>query len=353
MVMNMNAFPSLLPSVLGLQFLLCFLLAVLVLGNHDDIDLQSEEESCRAPTLAVHKIGGFPVSTIVVVDDFLGEQTTRQAYEQIQQRRDWRPVIPDHQEAFTTQYNNNEDQQYPPYFIPPFPSQAGFPGIRTDLSEAYQMALREKLKVLNLEDLFSDVLGKSKIRPDKAALTYDWSEDSFFGNICFHPDHLGHLQRAPHVDEGFVVPPGGINREYVHLAIVHYISPDWTGTGGTSFVEEIVSGSNRFRPSDCRTLKNNATGLERGSREYNSKLSCYCTKKCVETPEWLDQIPNGYFAGSSTKQFHVLLDVPYKFDRVVIYSTKQLHTASLGEDATSKLHCNPSKGRLTANVFMV
>jgi Family of unknown function (DUF6445) len=98
-------------------------------------------------------------------------------------------------------------------------------------------------------------------------------------------------------------------------------------------------------------LKNNDTGLERGSKEYDAKISCYCTKKCDETPEWLEQIPNVYFAGS-TKQFQVLLDVPYKFDCVVIYSTKQLHTVSLGGDATSKLYCNATKGQLTANVFI-
>jgi len=83
----MNAFRSL-PLVL---WFISFLLAVL--GDGD------ASESCKAPS--VHKIGVFPVSTIVVVDDFLGtDRTTRQAHEEIKQRRDRRPVIPDHQGAF-------------------------------------------------------------------------------------------------------------------------------------------------------------------------------------------------------------------------------------------------------------
>ena len=179
-------------------------------------------------------------------------------------------------------------------------------------------------------------------------------------------------QRAPHVDNGFVKP----TNHPITVAMVHYLSlSPATPFGGTAFYMETASQASRFRPSDCRNLHQHLTkneGLIANSRAYRQRQGCYCETttttsesssdsgdrlaNCLEADDTTATVPPGYYANNTTDStsndlFELLLHIPYAFDRVVIYSGKQLHTAHVPEP--SVLSCDPQKGRVTANLFLV
>ena len=182
-------------------------------------------------------------------------------------------------------------------------------------------------------------------------------------------------QRAPHVDNGFVKP----TNQPITVAMVHYLSlSPATSFGGTAFYMETASQASRFRPSDCRNLHKHLTkneGLIVNSRAYRQRRGCYCETTTTTSGESSSDsgdrlanclgeavdaatIPPRYYTNNTTNNttktndlFELLLHVPYAFDRVVIYSGKQLHTAHVPEP--SVLSCDPQKGRVTANLFLV
>jgi hypothetical protein len=290
-----------------------------------------------------------PSNNILVIDDFLDANFMSELYRNLSLSTDWIPVIPDHQAVFN--YTRDVVESNTVLWTPPTVSDVGLPGLRHKLTQAYQDALTDKLLSLpNLEEIFQ--MQRSKIDPSIPALYQIWDADnSFFGNICYSPESLGILQRVPHVDTGLVQNPNG-SFESLTLALIHYLSPDYTGTGGTSFYEQRASNSSRFTAGDCDKLQKVAKmNYPVHSEEYRAQMSCYCDKRGAGCREFYKNVPSGSYHSDSSQHFELVLHIPYQYNRVVLYSAKQLHTLHI--DQVNTLSCHAAKGRLTTNLFMI
>mmetsp|Transcript_19882 Transcript_19882/g.54833 ORF Transcript_19882/g.54833 Transcript_19882/m.54833 type:complete len:330 (-) Transcript_19882:18-1007(-) len=306
-------------------------------------DGTSGKDTCYSTdddSVKIHTIGSVTPSKVMVVDNLLGEITAK-AWKEISRREDWVPVMSDHRAGFT--YANVSDWFRPPQDIVNN-ELAGFPGLRTDLSIDYEKALLDKLKSLQLQDVF-----------DLPQLKYSWSSDSFFGNTCYHPKFLSLRQRMPHIDVG-LVKKSKYATDLVQLAVVHYLSQTYVGSSsGTAFYQDKMSKGSRFRPADCAKLEQLAAKNHPiNSKPYKQKKSCYCERpiaSCHDDAEFTNSIPEGYLSSEQENEVvEVLLNVPYQYDRAVIYQSKQLHTANIAD--VNSLSCNATAGRLTGNIFI-
>jgi hypothetical protein len=200
------------------------------------------------------------------------------------------------------------------------------------LTYKYGEAAKTKLKTLHLEELF-----------DLPSLEYSTRQSPpFFGNVCYEPSSLGVFQSAPHVDSGNT------------LALLYYLSPHWEGAGGTAFYREKASQASRFRTDDCHVLKDLADAIyEIDSEEHHDQYSCYCRlSTCGDEGSCFHaRVQQGY-RSESDDGYELLLHVPFKFDRAIIYSAMQLHSGYLTKEDVDQLSCLPEKGRVTANVFI-
>ncbi len=290
-------------------------------------------------------IGELTPSSIIVIDDFLPNDLIMATFENIT-KTEWTTVMPDHKqyyEKWKTQSDIKEGENLEKLMQAPKQDGGGFPGIRTMLTEAYEKKLRTKLDELDLEVMMGI----------QSPLQRIWSsQDSFFGNVCYHPESLGIAQRAPHTDEGF------IGKKLVKLAIVHYINPTFQGTGGTSFYREKISGASRFLFQDCQTVKEKVKelGLTPGTKKYTEAVSCHCKFSPMDCSQyqWYGQrVQESEYTSSSTPYYELLLHVPYKFNSAVIYDAKQLHSAFIDNETLQHLTCDAKVGRLTSNIFII
>ena len=172
-----------------------------------------EATSTNDPKITTVSIGEDPfTSPVMIIENFLDETLLDSIVKTLKDRpmSDWRPVIP-HHARFYDKFDLNEDKVLKA--VPE--NEGGYPGLRTDLIDAYGAAVRERLTSFDLNKVFTALHRR---------LDVEWSPtDSYFGNLCYHPDSLSHTQRLPHIDIGIV----GSKKVPIQLAILHYINPDF------------------------------------------------------------------------------------------------------------------------------
>ena len=353
---------------------------------------ESASTFSSSPHVTIHRLdqkGTLTPANVIQIGNFLGGNNLLPILDDITKRplstataasghtnksMTWIPQQTSHQLIF---YDSNYNVTSGPWLPSadrslPRHHRVGFPGLVTQLDANYQALVHQRIVQLQQEMDFEALLDlpRSKYRPEKASLQFQWDDTaSFFANLCYHPDTLGTQQRAPHVDNGFVKP----TNQPITVAMVHYLSSPAITFGGTAFYMETASQASRFRSSDCRNLHKHLTkneGLIANSRAYRQRRGCYCETtsgdssseggdrlaNCLEADDTTATVPPGYYANNTTDStsndlFELLLHIPYAFDRVVIYSGKQLHTAHVPDP--SVLSCDPQKGRVTANLFLV
>ena len=222
----------------------------------------------------------------------------------------------------------------------PISNKGGYPGTRANFTEAYEEALKARIDSLDFETIF-----------DIESMEKSWQNYSvYFGNTCYSPSSLGVGQRAPHLDRTFT------KKHPVKLAIVHYLSHSFPAAGGTAFYQEVSSGGSRFLLKDCKALKAKAKslGYKSGETRYLKQSSCHCRphgKNCDYYSWYSASVPEGYMS-ESTSQYELLLHVPYKYNRAVVYHPLQLHSAYVDDYTLQSLTCDPRHGRVTANAFL-
>lgn len=139
--------------------------------------------------------------------------------------------------------------------------------------------------------------------------------DSFFSHVTRSPEDLSVLQRVPHYD----------SNDRLFFALLFYMADG--DFGGTGFF--------RHRP----------TGFERISA---SRLSAYiaAAKSHMQTH---GLPPQSYMTGSDD-HFEMIGQAAYRANRLVIYPGNLLHSGLI--EPARDLAVEPSRGRLTANVFV-
>jgi len=184
--------------------------------------------------------------------------------------------------------------------------QTYYPGVKSSVAA----------NIIQIEPYFNRL--KDKIRRAMFA-AYGHSQitisSSSFSMITLKPEALQFEQVVPHTD--------GISEN--NYAILHYLSP--MVQGGTGFYRhkstgyEIISGDKR---SDY--LK----GLAEDVKIYGQ--------------------PKAQYIDSSTDIFEKIYQIEGRFNRLVIYPTRLLHSGLINEACT--FSDDPRKGRLTANIFV-
>jgi hypothetical protein len=324
-----------------------------------DVATTKSDDAPRRLVGMHHIEGSSADKPIVVVDNFLGAKFMKQVYDNLAGTdliSDWTPVIGEHVRDFQHQARiqigkNNESSKL---FRPLKPSSAGgLPGIRFNLTEEYEVAFRKGIQSLDLETIYG------------VPLLYKWTTDSFFGNVCYHPDALSPMQSIPHVDQGWIPTGKPFQREPIRLAVVHYVNPQWNGRGGTAFYMDKAVNKSSFSSSDCSKLNQNAYHkYPQGSKAYYNASGCHCSTPgrhalCASILSERADGGHGYIS-NSTAFYQMVQHVPYQFDRAVIYSPHMLHSAYLlldeeerpSDDVLDFLSCVPAEGRLTANLFL-
>lgn len=330
-------------------------------------------------------------SFVLVVDRFLDPNLVSALVQNVTAVNDnnrsmssWKPVIPYHQPGFTLEDSLTEEGLFVPFSNKPRKGQrqtstntnqqevgGGFPGLRTNLTQAYEEALRGQL-----EELTDQLVELFHLRPDKD-FPLLWNRDSFIGNVCYHPDHWTSVQRQPHVDEGFVIDPKSFKRRPIRLAVVHYLQPpnsvyyhnlghkprnndNPTGDGTAFYADIVANETSRFDYGDCRALQDyakNEKGWPRGSRNYYEASSCFCPPRHDLCRKALaERVNDNKTTTNSNVHYKLLQHVPYQYNRAVLYPAKMLHSAYIAttttNDSLPSLSCWPDRGRLTANVFL-
>jgi hypothetical protein len=136
-----------------------------------------------------------------------------------------------------------------------------------------------------------------------------------FSVITTQPEDLAVLQRVPHFDT--------LNPRY--FATVHYLNPGtYAGTGIF-----------RHRP----------TGFERIS---DARYQAYVS--AAEAYMKAHGLPAAQYINGTTDHYELIEEVEYRPNRLVIYPGNLLHSGLIHPDRD--IDPDPSKGRLTANVFI-
>ncbi len=175
-----------------------------------------------------------------------------------------------------------------------------YPGIRAPVQPAY---LAERLDVL--EPVLRDVFGLGR----GAELA-----ESAFSLVTTPPDDLTPIQRLPHFD----------TTDGKRLALLHYLcGPE---QGGTAF------------------YRHRSTGFETISAERRVAYQ-YALEDDVET----HGLPEGYM-NASGPIFEQTANVEARFNRMVIYRSRTLHSGQIPDDFT--FSTDPRQGRLTVNIFL-
>lgn len=182
-------------------------------------------------------------------------------------------------------------------------SQYAYPGIRTELPEAYAQAL-----VPELADLIADVYSP----PPSYELHLI---HQLFSLVTRKPEELRQLQRVPHFD----------NHSPFYFATVHYLnSGEYAGTGLF-----------RHRP----------TGYERiPEQRYPSYVQAAQAYIKSHGP------PPERYINASDEHFELIAELEYRPNRLVLYPGNILHSGLIQPDRD--INADPATGRLTANLFL-
>lgn len=184
-----------------------------------------------------------------------------------------------------------------------FDRRLAYPGLRAQLPDNYIDTLLPSLIPL-LQKVY------------EIPASYDYHlVHQVFSLITTAPEDLAILQRVPHFDS--------LNHYY--FATVHYLNPGtYAGTGIF-----------RHRP----------TGFERIS---DARYPAYV--KAAEAHMQARGRPAAEYIGSSTDHYELVEEIEYEPNRLIIYPGNLLHSGLIRPERD--INPDPSKGRLTANLFM-
>lgn len=176
-----------------------------------------------------------------------------------------------------------------------------YPGLRTPAPAGYVKALSAALGPL-VAQAFPDLAGRKARTSACMSL------------LTLRPDELNLAQRIPHFDA----------TDAGQIAVLHYLCD---GThGGTAFYRHRSTGFETITPERAKT--------------YVATLK----PELERTPP-----PQAYVKGD-TPLFEQIGAVEARFDRVVIYRSRLLHSGDIA--ASCNLSADPRRGRLTANSFL-
>ncbi len=176
-----------------------------------------------------------------------------------------------------------------------------YPGLRAPAPGGYVQCLSAALGPL-VAQAFGELAGRTA------------QTSACVSVLTFPPSELNLAQRLPHFD----AVDGG------QLAVLHYLCD--ASHGGTAFY--------RHRSTGFETI------TEGRSAAYVTRL----TREIEESPP-----PRAYVAGD-TPLFEQIGSVDCRFDRVVIYRSRLLHSGNIAPDCNFSR--DPRQGRLTANSFL-
>jgi hypothetical protein len=177
-----------------------------------------------------------------------------------------------------------------------------YPGIRAELPMAYAKNV--------VAVLFKQLYKLYNIPQDKEMRAVNL----VYSLITKSPDELALHQKRPHFD----------TPAPYHFAILHYLNPG--NYGPTGF------------------FRHKRTGLERINIDEMDSYLTLVGKTITNA-----NVGYGYIQGT-TEEYELIYQVPYKYNRVVIYPGNLLHTALVQEN--SDIDSNATTGRLTANIFI-
>ena len=186
-------------------------------------------------------------------------------------------------------------------FQPPPAAENFYPGLLGAMPLNYVSTL-----VAALRPPLERVFGLGRAAPAQASCNY---------SIVTHsPEQLNLAQRIPHID----------TTDPLQFAILHYLCDE--RFGGTGF------------------YRHRATGFETLSAEREPSYRDALASDVERHPP-----PAAYIAGD-TPLFVRTAKVDLRFDRVIVYRSRVLHSGQI--DTPAPLSPDPRQGRLTANVFL-
>ena len=187
--------------------------------------------------------------------------------------------------------------------LAPFPpaEQTFYPGLRAPVPMPFVQGAHAYLEA-SLRAAFG--LG------DQSVVSGGWD----FSLVTRRPAELTLRQRMPHIDS---THPG-------NLALLLYLAPP--GQGGTGF------------------YRHRASGYETVSEERFDRYEAALKAEVAELGE-----PQGYICGD-TPIFERIADYEAVFNRMLVYRSRNLHSASLAPGFVGSP--DPREGRLTLNLFL-
>eukprot|EP01047_Picozoa_sp_COSAG01_P034400 COSAG01_NODE_2582_length_7421_cov_4.252253_2_plen_388_part_00 len=313
------------------------------------LDAWSVADGGTEPAVQIRQIPGSG-ATYLIVDNFLPKSVTDFTAQTAIESQSWSVKGSTKYANFDRKNHAKEPAQRKALFKPE-KMMGGFPGPHTATQHTYEAMAWAQLQRLGLPKVFETQLFKGSLK-------YNFVLPAFMGNVCFHPKRLHEAQRIPHVDQDR-------DGEEPQLAILHYLT-NWTASnasaadsGGTAFYRERSTNTTTFTPAVCDKL-----------RPKGGSIFCKDTKHyiCVrawkfnkDTPKFkqlcgdkhdYSPLPGRGYIFKSNKRFELLHTVPHVYNRAVIYSAKMLHNAHIDVAALRSLNCDPSRGRVTANMFI-
>lgn len=180
------------------------------------------------------------------------------------------------------------------------PKTSFYPGIIAQLPDEYMTSLKQ-------------LLGSNLIRAFGFDAAKPINLSGFFALTTYELDEFGPWQRIPHFD----------NVHSNHVAMVHYLGKNQTG--GTGFFKHLNTGFESISHEN--------------RDEYLGKVSDFIDAN-GQMLQW--------YTGPLTPGYEMYFDVPFKFNRAIIYPSYILHCALY--DGT-QANADPYSGRLTANTF--
>jgi hypothetical protein len=334
-----------------------------ILAELESLDAQERLHNGPKPEVQVRYVGP-EKEPILVVDNFLPASVVNRAMMSAVQSPLWRPVAKQHLEQWDQQkMHKNMPQDQHGRFAPKGLPAESFPGVRSPLNNRYEELMWARLEQLRGRAPMVEEFGDQTSRNVLQRTKNEWvSGVTGVGITCFSPHSLDIGNCKPHVDT--------INSEF---AILHYMSPtNWTSAGsgeaeleygGTAFYKEKRTGTANFMPRHCDKLSAKGGSMYcKGSlffncvnqkRQQGGKMAPACDSfSAAEIDMWGIPKNPSYFGAGTDADFELQEYVKYKFNRVVMYSPKQLHDRYLNEVAIEALSCDPEVGRITGHFFL-
>ncbi|RAK52162.1 DUF6445 family protein [Phenylobacterium deserti] len=187
-------------------------------------------------------------------------------------------------------------------FDPVIPGRNGYPGVRSPAPLGYVRDV-----VTALRPAIDQVFGLEGVAAPARA-------ECSLSIVTLPPDQLLPAQRMPHVD---TVDP-------LQFAVLHYLCSD--AFDGTAF------------------YRHRSTGFETITPEREAPFHARLDSEVAACPP-----PPAYVSGD-TELFAQTGRVEARFDRLVVYRSRLLHSGQI--DPQAQLSPDPRKGRLTANIFL-